>query len=107
MGVPKIQEEAKPTFDAAVYSDRLKETRAAEGALPAVQVFDKNSPSSIVPLAKYVRGKLTDTVNSLCEFTNDVKNDFDNYRSNKVNPTLADHEARLNALESTQAPFPG
>jgi hypothetical protein len=67
--VPKITQEQKPTFDAAVYSDRLQETRQADGRLPAVQVFDKTSPSSIVPLARYVDGKLTDTVNALTEFT--------------------------------------
>ena len=67
--VPKIREQDKPTFDAAVYSDRLQETRQADGSLPGVQVFDRNSPSSIVPLARYVKGKLTDTVNALSEFT--------------------------------------
>lgn len=67
--VPKITQEQKPTFDAGVYSDRLAETRAAEGTLPPVQVFDRKSPSSIVPLAQYVKGKLTDTVNALSEFT--------------------------------------
>lgn len=67
--VPKITQDQKPTFDAAVYSDRLQETRQADGRLPAVAVFDKASPSSIVPLARYVAGKLTDTVNALSEFT--------------------------------------
>jgi len=67
--VPKITQDQKPTFDAAVYSDRLQETRQADGRLPAVQVFDRTSPSSIVPLARFVAGKLTDTVNALTEFT--------------------------------------
>ena len=67
--VPKITQEEKPTFNAATYSDRLQETRQASGALGPVQVFDQKSPSSIVPLARYVAGKLTDTVNALSEFT--------------------------------------
>ena len=33
MGVPKIKEEEKPTFNAAIYSDRLQETRIADGPL--------------------------------------------------------------------------
>lgn len=108
MGVPKIKEADKPTFDAAVYSDRLAETRAAEGSLPAVQVFDKKSPSSIVPLARFVKGKLTDTVNALCEFTNDTKKDLDNYKENqRVWQTSQDQ--RLAAIEAQLAnnPFPG
>jgi hypothetical protein len=107
MGVNKITDAEKPTFDAAVYSDRLQETRLAAGPLPAVQVFDKTKPASIVPLAQYVKGKLTDKVNELCQFTNDIKNDLDSWRSNKVNPELADHEQRITALESQSSPFPG
>ena len=67
--VPKITEQQKPTFNAAAYSDRLQETRQAEGALPAVPVFDKTKPDSIVPLAQYTKVKLTDTVNALSDFT--------------------------------------
>ncbi len=107
MGVPKIKEEDKPTFDAAVYSDRLQETRVAAGALPAVQVFDKTKPSSIVPLAKYVRNKLTDTVNALCEFTNDIKNDLDNVKDNQATVNQNQNQ-RLAAIEAQLAnnPFP-
>lgn len=108
MGVPKIQEEDKPTFDAAVYSDRLQETRVAAGALPAVQVFDKKSASSIVPLAKYVRIKLTDTVNALCQFTSDVKEDLDRTKDNQATIN-SNQNARLAAIEAqlTNNPFPG
>lgn len=106
--VPKITEEQKPTFDAAVYSDRLQETRQAPGGLPPVQVFDKTKPASIVPLAQYTKGKLTDTVNALSEFTAVLKVDLD-----KLDEREAQHHAaqaaRLTALEAAVAnpPFPG
>lgn len=108
MGVPKVREEDKPTFDAAVYSDRLQETRQAAGALPAVQVFDKTKPASIVPLAQFVKGKLTDTVNALCQFTNDIKNDLDNVKDNQATIN-SNQNARLAAIEAqlSSNPFPG
>jgi hypothetical protein len=96
--VPRIPNSEKPTFDAAVYSDRLAETRAAEGALEPVQVFDKNSPSSIVPLARYVKGKLTDTVNALTAFTADLKVDLDEHAGR-----IGDLERRVAALEAQPA----
>ena len=98
--VPKIRDTEKPTFDSAVYSDRLAETRAAEGALPPVQVFDRSSPSSIVPLAKYVRGKLTDTVNALTEFTASHEQ-----RLNLHDQILVTTDHRLDALEAARLPF--
>jgi hypothetical protein len=108
MGVPKIKEAEKPTFDGATYSDRLQETRLADGALPAVQVFDKTKPSSIVPLARYVKDKLTDTVNSLCQFTNDIKNDLDNVKENQATIN-SNQNQRLAAIEAqlSNTPFPG
>lgn len=101
--VPKIKQEERPTFDAAVYSDRLQETRKAEGALGPVSVFDKLSASSIVPLARFVAGKLTDTVNALTEFTaaHEVTLNAHGERLNK-------QDDRIRALEEApQArPFP-
>ena len=101
--VPKITDTEKPTFDAAVYSDRLQETRTAAGALPAVQVFDKTKPASIVPLAQYVRGKLTDTVNALTEFTAAHE-----LRLNTQAQKILDLEADVQALKEAPAahPFP-
>ena len=98
--VPKITQEEKPTFDAATYSDRLQETRTADGALPAAQVFDKTKPASIVPLARYVAGKLTDTVNALSEFTAGHELRILNLRA-----TATDHETRIERLESARSPF--
>ena len=101
--VPKIMEAEKPTFNAAAYSDRLQETRQAAGALPAVPVFDKTKPDSIVPLAQYTKGKLTDTTNALSDFTAALKNDVDNHtdRLNRLND-------RVTALEDAPVvPFPG
>lgn len=98
--VPKITQAEKPTFDAAVYSDRLQETRQAPGALGPVQVFDRLSASSIVPLARYVAGKLTDTVNALSEFTaahEQRLNAFDGFQRR--------NDARLDALEAARPPF--
>jgi hypothetical protein len=109
--VPKIRQEEKPTFDAAVYSDRLQETRTVDRPVPGVgmakglapvQVFDKTSPSSIVPLARYVNGKLTDTVNALTEFTaaHEVQLNAHTDRLNTQND-------RITALENAPAlPFP-
>lgn len=51
--------------------------------------------------------RLQDDTKAVATYSSDVKNDLDNYRSNKVNPTLSDHEQRLTALESQTAPFPG
>lgn len=101
--VPKITEEQKPTFDAAVYSDRLQETRVAPGALPAVQVFDKTKPASIVSLAQYVRGKLTDTVNALSDFTAAQKKDLDIHGQ-----AIIELRADVQALKEAPAarPFP-
>jgi hypothetical protein len=67
--VPKIEQAERPTFDARAYSDRLQEGRVEPIARPPAQAFDKASKSSIVSLAEFVRGKLTDTVNALAEFT--------------------------------------
>lgn len=108
MGVPKIKEEDKPTFNAAIYSDRLQETRLADGPLPAVQVFDKTKPDSIVPLARYVKGKLTDTVNALTVFTSDIKNSLDNFKQNQADIEATQNQ-RLAAIEAqlTNNPFPG
>ena len=106
--VPKITQEQKPTFDAAVYSDRLQETRQADGRLPVVQVFDKTSPSSIVPLAKYVAGKLTDTVNALTEFTaaHEVQLNTHTDRLNTQLEAIGTLRAELDALKAARPPFP-
>lgn len=98
--VAKITQAEKPTFDAAVYSDRLQETRQAPGALGAVQVFDRLSPSSIVPLARYVAGKLTDTVNALSEFTAGHET-----RLLAHTDRLNAQDARLDVLEAAVPPF--
>lgn len=101
--VPKITEAQKPTFDAAVYSDRLQETRTAAGALPAVQVFDKTKPASIVPLSQYTKGKLTDTTNALTDFTADLKQDLDAHSQ-----AIIELRADVQALKEAPAarPFP-
>jgi len=52
-------------------------------------------------------GKLQDDTEAVDVQVKDVKRDLDSYRSNKVNPTLAEHEQRLTALESQSSPFPG
>ena len=106
--VPKITQEERPTFDAAVYSDRLQETRQSPVQLGPVQVFDRSSPSSIVPLARYVRGKLTDTVNALTDFSSDIKNDLDAHKASDNSRHLTVNQ-RLSALEAAVAnpPFPG
>jgi len=98
--VPKITQDEKPTFDAATYSDRLQETRTAAGALAPAQVFDKTKPASIVPLARYVAGKLTDTVNALSEFTAGHEIRILNLRA-----TATDHETRIERLEASRLPF--
>ena len=98
--VPKITQADKPTFDAAVYSDRLQETRQAPGALGAVQVFDRLSPSSIVPLARYVAGKLTDTVNALSDFTAGHEERLIAHTSR-----LNAQDSRIDALEAARLPF--
>lgn|SRR5512145_2782119 len=101
--VPKITESEKPTFNAAVYSDRLQETRQASGALPPVAVFDKTKPDSIVPLAQYTKGKLTDTTNALTEFTAAHE-----VRLNAQAERLDAQAARIKALEDAPTvPFPG
>jgi len=51
--------------------------------------------------------RLQDDTKAVSTFAGDVKKDLDSYRSNKVNPTLSDHEQRLTALESQSSPFPG
>ena len=101
--VPKITEQQKPTFNAAAYSDRLQETRQAEGALPPVPVFDKTKPDSIVPLAQYTKVKLTDTVNALSDFTAAHE-----VRLNTQAERLDTQAARIAALEAqpTTPPFP-
>lgn len=101
--VPKITEAEKPTFNARAYSDRLQETRQAPGALPPVPVFDKSKPDSIVPMAEYVKGKLTDTTNALSEFTaaHEVRLNNQAERLDRLNE-------RVTALESAPSvPFPG
>lgn len=101
--VPKIPDSEKPTFNAAAYSDRLQETRQAAGALPPVPVFDKTKPDSIVPLARYVREKLTDTVNALTDFTAAHE-----VRLNTYAERLDAQAARIKALEDAPSvPFPG
>lgn len=106
--VPRIPESAKPTFNAAAYSDRLQETRQADWPLSPVPVFDKTKPDSIVPLAQYTKGRLTDTVNALTDFSHDIKEDLDAHkaadqsRHQTVNSRLAALEA---AVQSP--PFPG
>jgi len=97
--VPKIQQADKPTFDAAVYSDRLQEINV-QNANPPRAVFDRSSPSSIVPLARYVAGKLTDTTNALSEFTAEHEK-----RLNLHDSGLLNHETRLDALEAAMPPF--
>ncbi len=103
MGVPKITDAEKPVFDAAVYSDRLQETRTAAAALPAVQVFDKTKPSSIVPFSQYVRTKLTNTVNAVIQFTDDIKGDVDLHGQ-----AIIEMRADIQALKEAPAarPFP-
>jgi hypothetical protein len=104
--VPKITQAERPTFDAAVYSDRLQETRTqvpimdAADYLDPVQVFDRASPSSIVPLAKYVRGLLTDRVNALAEFTFGHE-----LRLNADRAALLIHDQRLDVLEAARPGF--
>lgn len=101
--VPKITKQEKPTFNASAYSDRLQETRQASGALPPVPVFDKTKPDSIVPLAQYTKGKLTDTVNALSEFTAAHE-----VRLNTQADRLDTQAARIAALEAqpSTSPFP-
>lgn len=99
--VPKITDSEKPTFNAAAYSDRLQETRQAPGALPAVPVFDKTKPDSIVPLAKYTKGKLTDTVNALTEFTFAHEK-----RLNAHAQDILELRAEVQALKEAPAPRP-
>lgn len=51
--------------------------------------------------------RLQDDTEAVDVQVKDVKRDFDNYRSNKVNPTLTDHENRISALENApNNPFP-
>lgn len=109
--VQKITEAEKPTFNGAAYSDRLQETRQASGPLPPVPVFDKTKPDSIVPLSQYTKGKLTDTVNALTDFTSDIKEDLDQHRT-ADNARHAAVVARMNAAEAaiealSGGPFPG
>lgn len=107
--VPKITQDEKPTFDGATYSDRLQETRQAPGALGKVQVFDKTSPSSIVPLARYVAGKLTDTVNALSEFTFAHEKRL-NVHADRLDVQLAAITALRSDVDEMKAavpPFPG
>lgn len=105
--VPRIPEAQKPTFNAAAYSDRLQETRQASGALPPVPVFDKTKPDSIVPLAQYTKGKLTDTVNALTDFSHDIKEDLDAHRAadQSRHSTINQRLAALEAAAQTN-PFP-
>jgi hypothetical protein len=98
--VPKITQAERPTFDAAVYSDRLQETRQAPGALGAAQVFDRLSPSSIVPLAKYVRGLLTDRVNALAEFTATQQ-----IRLDALQVRAIEQDHRIDVLEAARPGF--
>ena len=98
--VPKITEAEKPTFNAAAYSDRLQETRQAPGALPPVPVFDKTKPDSIVPLAQYTKGKLTDTVNAITDFTAAHE-----VRLNGHDGRLNNQDTRLDKLEAERLPF--
>ncbi len=52
--------------------------------------------------------RLQEDTETLDIFTHDVKRDLDSWRSNKVNPTLSDHEVRLKAIEEApNSPFPG
>ena len=106
--VPKITEAEKPTFNAAAYSDRLQETRQASGPLPPVPVFDKTKPDSIVPLAQYTKGKLTDTVNALTDFSADIKEDLDTHKASDLSRHQTINQ-RLAALEAagSSTPFPG
>lgn len=98
--VPKITQAERPTFNARAYSDRLAETRAADGALDPVPVFDKTKPDSIVPMAEYVKGKLTDTVNALTEFTATHETRID-----QTALVVSGHEERLRQLEAARRPF--
>jgi hypothetical protein len=106
--VPKITQAERPTFDAAVYSDRLQETRTLERnvsgseafGLAPVQVFDKASPSSIVPLAKYVRGLLTDRVNALSEFTSTQQ-----IRLDALQVRAIEQDHRIDVLEAARPGF--
>lgn len=50
---------------------------------------------------------LQDDTAATFQFATDIKKDLDNYRSNKVNPALADLNTRVVALESQAPPFPG
>lgn len=87
-------------FNAAMYSDRLQETRTASGALPAVQVFDKTQPDSIVPFVRYVREAVYSRVQALIDFTaaHEVRLNAQASRLNVV-------DTRLDNLESQRSPF--
>jgi len=50
---------------------------------------------------------LQDDTKAVDVFTHDIKEDLDNWRSNKVNPDLASLKQRVTALESQTSPFPG
>lgn len=88
-------EELKP-FDAKRFRDILKQK------LGNFAVFDQ------FVAWKISLDGLQDDVKENRVFTAGVKSDFDNYRSNKVNPALADLNSRVTALEQQPpSPFPG
>jgi hypothetical protein len=97
MAYPKLS-----SFDATAFAARLKEAipKRPDGTL--ITVWD-----AFPPFVQSLR-QLRDAAAATDVFAHDVKNDLDNFRSNKVNPMLADHEARLDALENSPSnPFPG
>lgn len=87
-------------FNAAMYSDRLQETRTAPGALPAVQVFDKTQADSIVPFVRYVREAVYSRVQALIDFTATHE-----VRLNANQVRLNAQDARLDDLERQRSPF--
>ena len=88
-------------FSASVARDAWKRTiKKPDGSDYAVWDQFLNWKNSV--------DRLQDDTKATAAYALDVKNDLDNFRSNKVNPMLADHEARLDALENSPSnPFPG
>lgn len=98
--VPKITQEERPDFDAGTFSDRLQEGRTVPAPRAPAAVFDKTKPSSIVGMAKYVRGLLTDRVNALSEFT--ARHELSIMAARAA---INQHEDRLDTLEAARLPF--
>ena len=51
--------------------------------------------------------RLQDDTKAVSVYSSDVKKDLDNWRNNKVNPSLTELNNRVAALEQRTTPFPG